>query len=729
MRFQPGSSFLKILSKLIPVLGLASFYGIVQAQTIKHDTLSKTSVQIAEPWKPDFDVRSDIVMVYGVDSTFENRVASWRKHGYNVQFMTGSAWGEYQDYFNGKFDGKTHLNEGQTDIDGNIIWHGKDVPYVVPTPSYINYLKQACKRAIDAGVSAVYLEEPEFWTQGGYSPAFKSAWQAYYKSPWIAQDKSPEATYLSSKLKYQIFYTALNEIFKYVKEYSAQKGLHIPCFVPTHSLLNYAAWGIVSPEASLASLKYMDGYIAQVWTGTSRVPVYFNGLMKERVFENAFLEYGTIWSMTAPTHRSVYFLTDPIEDGVRTWEDYKKNYEATFTAELLYPTVNKFEVMPWPNRIYLGKFKPNEQSAPEPINPQFATQMQIMVNSLQHMPVTSNLVSGSHGISVLIGNSIMFQRFPKHQGYDDPQLSNFYGMVMPLVKRGVPVQVTHMENLGFTETLKGTKVLIMSYANLKPNNAAVHLQLAKWVKNGGMLIYCGKDDDPFQQVSEWWNNGGMHFKTPSQHLFKQLGINPINGREEYTFGKGKVFVLRENPKQIVMQANGDEHFLKLVENAYNTGKGIPLAYKNSFVLNRGPYIVAAAMDESHNNDPLLLKGHFIDLFNTELPVVTSKTIPAGTQALLYNLDKISNKQPSVLAGASRVSDESITIDTYSFVTKSPDNTKNVLRIRLPRKPKEIKATNINQQNVAVENNWDAGSQTLLLKYENQSSGVKVKLTY
>ena len=51
------------------------------------------------------------------------------------------------------------------------------------------------------------------------------------------------------------------------------------------------------------------------------------------------------------------FLTDPIEDRTHTWDDYKINYEATYTAELLYPTVYNYEVMPWPHRIYLGKFK------------------------------------------------------------------------------------------------------------------------------------------------------------------------------------------------------------------------------------------------------------------------------------------------------------------------------------------------------------------------------------
>ena len=178
---------------------------------------------------------------------------------------------------------------------------------------------------IDAGIDAIFLEEPEFWARSGYSDAFKREWKAYYGTEWKAQHLSPENTYLSNKLKYQLYYRALNEVGTYAKEYGRTKGLNVRVYVPTHSLLNYSQWRIVSPEASLASLDCIDGYIAQVWTGTSREPNYYNGVKKERVFETAFLEYGCMESMTAPTRRKVFFLTDPIEDKPRDWQDYKRN--------------------------------------------------------------------------------------------------------------------------------------------------------------------------------------------------------------------------------------------------------------------------------------------------------------------------------------------------------------------------------------------------------------------
>ena len=69
----------------------------------------KTIFQTASPWKPTLDVRADAALIYGVrdhgpngEMTFEERVKSWQDKGYITHFMTGIAWGGYQDYFSGE---------------------------------------------------------------------------------------------------------------------------------------------------------------------------------------------------------------------------------------------------------------------------------------------------------------------------------------------------------------------------------------------------------------------------------------------------------------------------------------------------------------------------------------------------------------------------------------------------------------------------------------------------
>lgn len=695
----------------------------------------KTAFQTSSPWIPEIDVRSDIAIVYGAKDrkglTFEERVKSWRDKGYTTHFMTGIAWGEYQDYFLGKWDGKNHLGEGQVERNGDTIWHGKYVPYIVPVQSFIEYMKTTIiKRVIDAGIDAIYLEEPEFWARAGYSSAFKEAWKAHYGFEWRPPHESAENTYLSNKLKYQMYYHAIKEVSSYAKAYGKQKGMKVRVYIPTHSLVNYSSWKIVSPEASLASLPSIDGYIAQVWTGTSREPTYFNGVEKERVFENAFLEYGSMVSMTAPTGRKMFFLTDPIEDWPRDWADYKKNYQATFTAKLLYPTVNNYEVMPWPERIYTRPYKLANSDSSVLIPSYYATQMQVMVNALNNMPLSNVNVNGPHNIGVLMGNSLMFQRFPTHNGFEDPQFSNFYGQTLPLLKRGIPVQTVHMENLANANTLQTIDLLVMSYSNMKPMDEKVHGYLNDWVKAGGVLVYVGKDDDPYQGVMEWWNTKGKQYKTPAEHLFEKLGVQETAATSQV--GKGYIYVIKQHPKEFVLQSGLDSVYIDVIKQAYAKSKnGGALTFKNNFYLQRGPYDIISVLDENIDTKPYSIKTKVIDLFDPELPVLDQKEVKPGEQAFLYNLERVVNKnKPQVLAAASRIYEEKVNDGNYAFTSKSPAKTINSMRILLPKEPVKISLVNDEGQAQApIKKSWDAASKTYYLSFQNEPEGTKVSITW
>tara|TARA_R110002020_G_scaffold108281_2_gene251103 strand:+ start:94403 stop:96622 length:2220 start_codon:yes stop_codon:yes gene_type:complete len=733
-------SQLRLFGPVFLLFLLQSFYSFSQKQT--YPDTEKTAFQTSSKWIPEIDTRADIAIVYGVNGnpsdhskmeTFEERAKSWKDHGYNIHFMTGIAWGSYQDYFLGKWDGINHLGEGQVQQNGDTIWHGRNVPYIVPSDSFIAYIKESViERVINAGITSIYFEEPEFWARAGYSSAFKKEWQKYYGFPWRPQDASPENTWLANKLKYELYYNTLKETSAYAKAYGKKKGLDVKVYIPTHSLVNYSSWSIVSPEASLASLPGIDGYIAQVWTGTSREPTYFNGLKKERTFENAFLEYGSMVSMTAPTGRKMFFLTDPIEDRKKTWEDYKQNYQATFAAELLYPMMANYEVMPWPERIYTAPYQVANSDKKVLIPKDYSTQMQIMINALNKMPVSDNHVSGNQGIGVLMGNSLMFQRFPTHDNYDDPQFSNFYGQTLPLVKRGIPVETVHMENLQYSETLKNIKVLVMSYSNMKPNNSEVHKYISDWVKKGGVLVYVGKDDDPYQNVMEWWNTGKNHYKTPSEHLFQLLDINNSPTEKNFKVGKGMVHIIDQNPKEFVLNKNGDKPYLDVIKEAYEQDtKAGKIEFKNNFFLQRGPYQIISVMDESVSTKVYKSTGLFIDLFDPKLPILEEKITEPGDQSFLYDLSSLKNSSKfQVLASAARISNELSDIRSYSFIAKSPVNTVNSMRILLPHKPANIEIINAESKEAqSFEKSWEAGSKTLWLQFNNSSDGIKVIIEF
>jgi len=716
----------------------------------------KTVIQVSEPWRPGIDIRSDVAIVYGVggvkgaqDGSFEKKVQSWRDRGYGTHYMTGIAWG-HRDYVNGEWDGKLHFDEGQVRMTGDTVWHGRMSPYLVPTRNFIKYMKEVhIKKVIDTGIDAIYLEEPEFFAYSGYSEAFKREYEAFYGFPWRPQHESPENTYLSNKLKYHLFYRAIEEVCTFAKEYGKSKGMNVRCYVPTHSLVNYSAWQVVSPEASLASMPCIDGYQAQIWTGTSREPVYYKGVEKPRVFENAYLEYSSMESMTRPTGRKMFFNIDPIEDIPNDWYFFKRGYEATLVAQLLCPTIADYELLPWPGRIYDGTYRISPDSDERHKIPRwYSTQIQVTMNSLNFMPVSKNKVSGSQGIGVVMANSLMFQRRPlAHAGQntsyqsgelmnmsanaEDPQLSGFYGQVLPLLMRGVPVSIVHLENLGYPEAWDDIRLLTLSYTNMKPMEPECHRHIAEWVKKGGVLVYCSRDDDAFQTVQEWWNMNGNRYQRPVDHLFELMGIAAGAGEGDYAYGKGTVSVIRKNPKEFVMEADNDQAFVDKIKHLYeNNAKGKKLIFKNSFYLERGPFDMIAVMEEGVDQQPFETNGLFIDLFDYQLPVLTRKVVKPGEQAYLLNLKRLADKKkPQVLAAAARAYDEKIEKNTYSFVLKSPINTTNNMRVLLPAEPHTVKVTGPDGAPLETVQSWEPTSKTCFLSFENYPDGVTVALAW
>jgi len=242
--------------------------------------LERTSFQTSQRWSPSGNLRADVAMVYGIDKSLPERVKSWRDRGYRVHLMTGVSWGSYQDYLYGRYDGTNHEDNAQTDRNGKKIGHGGDVYYMCPAENYGEYLNVGVQRGLEAGVEAVHLEEPEFWARAGYSEGFKREWQSYYHEPWQVPHESVDGQWRASKLKYFLYRRALQQVFNHVQAYNQSTGRKVRCYVPTHSLINYAHWCIVSPQSSLAQLDGCDGYIAQVWTGTARTPNHFRGQRK-----------------------------------------------------------------------------------------------------------------------------------------------------------------------------------------------------------------------------------------------------------------------------------------------------------------------------------------------------------------------------------------------------------------------------------------------------------------
>ncbi|MCL2013593.1 MAG: hypothetical protein FWG69_01250 [Oscillospiraceae bacterium] len=720
----------------------------------------RTGVQESRMYNSKIDVQCDFVMVYGIDDSFEERVAEFRKRGYIIHLMTGVAWGKYVDYLEGRFDGREHWDEGQLRRNGSGFSHGKNTPYMVPTIAFSNYLVSILKRAVDAGVEAIHMEEPEFWVDSGYSDAFKREWEMYYHEPWQDPVSSADAQFRASKLKSHMYARTLDRLSAELKEYAKIKyGRSLRFYVPTHSLINYTHWRIVSPEGALIDIPGVDGYIAQIWTGTSRTRNVYEGIFKERTFETAFLEYGVMQELVRGTGKRMWFLHDPIEDNPRhDWEDYRSNYFKTVAASLFHPNVHHFEVCPWPNRVMHGKYPRGDNGISIPAD--YATNMLTIMHTLRDMKQTEyGFDGGMKTVGVLMADSGMFQRqiidtqFKKNEsenketlvdGHPIAAVSNddktndiacfnsFYGLTLPLLKQGLSVRPVQLDNVRrFPNYLKDYDTLILSYEFFKPEYPDIHNALAGWVKEGGTLIYVGDGSDIFHDIRHWWTENG--YNNASEHLSECLGLgknfteNGKSAKKSITkAGKGWVCKMTVDPKNIALKKPKAAEYRNFVEQALNA-RGVSWDKRAEIILRRGKYVITAVMDESEYSKPHTLKGTYFNLFTPLIEIEKDPVLQPGSVGLYIDAGKIDKGSAAqILAVSSRVANFKETEKRIKFTAIGPEDVMASMRIYLPKKPEKVKAV-LNGKEIKIDCKYNSKTSTALFRYWNSPDGVDVTI--
>lgn len=742
-----------------------------------------TGYQAGDPYRESVDLQCDFVMVYGIDPSMPERIRQYREKGYVVHLMTGIAWGEYQEYLDGKWDGRKHWDEGQVDRYGNDVIHNPTVPYMVPTVSFSNYLTERMKAAVDAGVEAIHVEEPEFWDRSGYSEAFKREYEIFYREPWKPQHESLDAQYKCARLKAYLYKRTIDRVSAALKEYAKvtyNKDLRF--YVPTHSLLNYTQWKIMSPEAELIGIPTVDGYIAQIWTGTSREANVYEGVYKERTFETAYLEYGVMQELVKGTGRRMWFLNDPIEDlPSYTWENYEYNYKRTAVASLLHPHIWHYEICPWPHRVFDGRyprFQPRiaekietsfETDQSKPIPQSYSTFLSSMFQLFGDMEQKENSFEGkADGVGVFMSDSGLFQRtFPDgivngeklgdrfkaamHKNSGNPvdeeaaavlmekigkedslmldfiqsaAFPNFFGMAMPLVKYGLPIHPVQLDNVRrFAGYLEDYQCLILSYEYMKPEAPDINAAVVSWIREGGTLIYVGDGSDPFHAIDSWWRKSG--YDTPAQHLFELAGLGKDPAQGSYPVGEGTVVIWKTAPARICLTKELADEYRELVQKALADQK-IKWQYRNDLTLHRGPYIISAVMTESISDEPKVFEGLYADLMTNDYQIIRKKEAAPDDVVLLFDFEKIRDESFCIIGTSARVLEVTEAEEGLTLRLKTADRIRAYTRVRLPRPVQKVSAADEAGAEIAVESIWDEETNTLLVSYDSTANEVTVR---
>lgn len=719
-----------------------------------------TCYQEGAPLIPETDFGNDFVCVYGIDPGMPERVKKFRERGYVVHLMTGIAWGNYADYMSGQFDGREHYDEIQRSRDGSITAEFvKASGYMVPTVSYTDYLIERLKVAVDAGVEAIHVEEPEFLNDGGYSDAFKREYRLYYHTDWMAPHENVDAHYKAAQLKAWLYRRAVERVSQSLREYAYVKYNRVLRFyVPTHSLLNYSQWKVMSPEGTLTDVPSLDGYKAQVWMGTSREANVFKGKYKERTFETAFLEYGIMQELVRGTGRTMWFDNDPIEDRPEyTWESYKYNYVQTLMGSLLQPEINRFQICPWPYRVFNGTMKypkdrPDAASIPEDYRTFLMNVFQMLGNLGTDDYEYLNKVPD---IGIFLSDTAMFQRsFPDDVKADRDKLAPigkievlarenyepgrekalvdcdrltfwdslafplFYGLAMPLVKAGLPVRPVQLENITrYPSYLDNYKLLVLSYEFMKPMSADVNAAIASFISEGGTVVYVGDSTDPFHNIRSWWNTGKNNYKTALHHLLKLLGIDENAPDGTYSFGDGKFVLIKDCPSDYCLDSAASDRFAELIGGLLGVG-----ADKNYISLRRGEYIISAVMEETSSDEPLIHEGLFADMFSLDFDICTRKVLKPGEYCVLAELCRIGGDS-AVIGTSVRIN--SFEVDENGFTLRGCGANCNArIRLRLPCRPRSVRCEitpaegDGTAQNTDIDFRWDELSSTVLLSFKN-----------
>ena len=709
---------------LVLVLLLLARAGSVRANVGVSDVPDNditTSFQTNSPYDPNLDLKTGEVIPY-----VDGAGATWNDKGYRVGCMLSISHDWSGAWVRGELDGRQHFDLVQTRADGSHAMIGNGY-YMVPTDEWIAVLKAKIEKAIAEGAVAIYPEEPEFWANTGYSPAFKAEWEKFYGEPWQDPASSLEARYKCSRLQAEFYRRCVEELARFVKE----RWRNVRFILPAHSNPNYTAWGIVFPHAAALLTPGVDGVVGQVWSDTARTPVPYYGRKEERTFESAFLGYSYFAQLARGSGKEMWFLADPkSDDPAARWNDCKRRYQETLFASLMFPEVNRFEVIPWPDRVFGWARDASGSPASRDYLTEVLSAFAAQADMQDHYGF--EWLASTEGIGLLTSDTSMWQRAEPEVTPTDA----FYGLALPLLTNGVPVQVVPVERIAEPGYLGPFRVLLASFEMWKPLEAAYLEALENWVRGGGVLIYW-HSPDPYQQVPGWWSS---QYKTPEEALLailKKPGVESLGARQWHTYrvGQGGFIYVPTPASETTKFGARSESVLEVVQEAcrgwqaaqrggtrqpYGVEPRFP-AVPGYLAARRGPYLIAFSRASGTT-----LRGRFLNLLDPRLTPLQQARVGLGQGCLLLDLDGLP-RSTEVLFVSGKLEESRREGEETVLRVSGPLNTRAAVRLAgLGRYPVSARADFAGgTEDIAAE--WDAESRTLLLLFPHHPEGVEIRV--
>ncbi len=645
---------------------------------------------------------------------------SWQAKGYLPQRMFFADSDAGWVYTKGTHDGKLHLEDIELDRQGRQVLCADVRPYMLPTRGWLDYLKTQVRYAIDGGARAIYPEEPLAHNFTGYEASFRPLYEEEYGEPWQGGHQSPDAFYKTCRLKNQLYCDLEQQLQEYSAQYAQARGAKVDFLIPIHSLYSNLSAALVAPLGTSLSLRGHSGYIGQIWTGPVLWTLANFSDQETTFFNGAYVLYDYFVNLVDRSPRRLYLLTDPVEDHPgRTWEDYEKWYKECVVAELLFTRVNTYEVMPWPDRIFLPGYSTGG-GTPAPAS--YRTMILSVITALQDMPAAEGgLEGGTPGVGMLIGDTAMWQHRPGK--VQDPHLS----LLIPLLKQGIPVSSVPIERVAEREYLSQFQLLLLSYDAWKPETEIYHEQLIEWVERGGVLIvFDGRD--AFDAIDAFWTRQG--FANPQSHLFDRMGVDRGMLRDQgdlkdfhQPVGKGHLIVRKASPETFARDAARRENYMRFVRACAAKYLGKELEEPEFLCAKRGDFLVCHTFDVKKQ-----IEGAFVDLFSPELEIARKVELEMNSSALLLDVERLlQSRKPQMLYSTYRLIGKREGRDVTTFFVQGPAGSEGRARVYTAGKALERIEARTSEGVASPFEVVPGDAHTLLIRFPYQAEGVGFKI--
>ena len=146
--------------------------------------------------------------------------------------------------------------------------------------------------------------------------------------------------------------------------------------------------------------------------------------------------------------------------------------------------------------------------------------------------------------------------------------------------------------------------------------------------------------------------------------------------------------MKERPAALTEGAEGAAQVVSLTQMA---AKSIHLNWRNSnyLLLRRGPYVVAAGLDESIGRAARSLHGRFVNLFDSSLRVQNDIGLAPRSRWLLLDVDSAHSGKPHLLAAACKAVNTEHARDHLTFAVQGVGETPGVMLLESPKSPRAV----------------------------------------